>query len=72
MRVGTSTIMAILYDYPALPSAHDKAIEEIDKCFQRGSHAASLGASLVEFLPWMLHNPQRYVLSLQFQGCIHL
>jgi len=72
MRAGTSTIMAILYDYPTLPSAHDKVIEEIDKSFQRGSQATSLGASLVEFLPWMRHIPQRYGISLQFQGRIHL
>ena len=72
MRAGASTIMAILYDYPTLPSAHDKAIEEIDKSLQQSSQAASPGASLVEFLPWMLHIPQRYALSLQFQDRIHL
>ena len=67
MRAGASTIMAILYDYPTLPSAHDEAIDEIDKTFQQGSQAASLGGFLVEFLPWMLHIPRRYGLSLQFQ-----
>ena len=33
VRAGASAIMAILYDYPSLPSEHDKAIEEIDRMF---------------------------------------
>lgn len=64
--------MAILYDYPTLPSAHDKAIEEIEKNSQRGSRAASLGSSLVEFLPWMLYIPQMYGIPLQFQDRVDL
>jgi len=63
MRAGASTIMAILYDYPSLPSEHDHAIEQIDRSMQRTAQAAGLGASLVEFLPWILHIPQRYTLS---------
>jgi hypothetical protein len=72
MRAGASTIMAILYDYPTLPSAHDKVIEEIDKSIQRGSRATSLGASLVDFLPWMLYIPQRYGIPVQFQNRVDL
>jgi len=60
MRAATSTIMAILYDYPTLPSAHDTAIEEISNNVQRSVQAAGLGSTLVEFLPWVLHIPQRY------------
>jgi len=72
MRAGASTIMAMVYDYPTLPSAHDEAIGEIDKNFQQGSQAVNLGASLVDFLPWMLHIPQRYGLSLQFKDRTYL
>jgi len=64
LRAGASTIMAILYDYPTLSSAHDKAIEEIGNSVQRSVRTASLGSTLVEFLPWMLHIPQRYKASL--------
>jgi len=64
LRAGASTIMAILYDHPTLPSAHEKAIEEIGDSTQRSARAASLGSTLVEFLPWMLHIPQRYKASL--------
>ena len=60
LRAGASTIMAILYDYPTLPSAHEKAIKEIGNSVERSVRAASLGSTLVEFLPWMLHIPQRY------------
>jgi hypothetical protein len=63
LRAGASTIMAILYDYPSLPSEHDNAIEQIDRSMQWTTQAAGLGTSLVEFLPWMLHIPQRYTLS---------
>jgi len=60
MRAGASTIMAILYDYPTLASAHDKAIEDIDRNIQFIAEATRIGSSLVEFFPWMLHIPQRY------------
>jgi hypothetical protein len=62
MRAGASTIMAILYDYPTLPSAHDDAIEAIDRSMQWTVQAASIGSTLVEYLPWMLYIPQRYTL----------
>ena len=57
--------MAIMYDYPPLPSEHDNAIEQIDRSIQWAAQAAGLGASLVEFFPWMLYIPQRYALSPQ-------
>jgi len=63
IRAGASTIMAILYDYPSIPSEHDDAIEEIDRSIQWTVQAAGLGTSLVEFLPWMVYIPQRYTLS---------
>jgi hypothetical protein len=63
MRAGASTIMAILYDYPTLASAHDKAIEDIDRNIQFITEAMRIGSSLVEFFPCMLHIPQRYWLS---------
>jgi hypothetical protein len=65
LRAGASTIMAILYDYPTLPSAHERAIEEIGNSVQQSARAASLGSTLVEFLPWMLHIPQRYETPLK-------
>ena len=63
MRAGASTIMAILYDYPSLPSEHDNAIEQIERSVRWSTQAAGLGSSLVEILPWMLYIPQRYTLS---------
>jgi hypothetical protein len=64
--------MAILYDYPTLSTAHDKAIEDVDKNFQRVSQAANPGSSLVEFFPWMLYIPQRCGLSLQLRYRLRL
>jgi len=63
MRAGASTIMAILYEYPSLPSEHDNALEEINRSIQWTAQTAGLGTSLVEFLPWMLYILQRYTFS---------
>jgi cytochrome P450 len=70
MRAGASTIMAILYDYPTLASAHNKAIEDIERNLLCSKQATALGSFLVESFPWMLHIPQRYRLSPLFLGCI--
>ena len=53
--------MAILYDYQTLPSGHEKAVKELEigNSVERSARAAGLGSTLVEFLPWMLHIPQR-------------
>ena len=64
MRAGASTIMAILYDYPTLASAHDKAIEDIERNIHWSKQASVVGAFLVEYFPWMLHIPERYRHSL--------
>jgi hypothetical protein len=64
MRAGASMIMAVLYDYPTLSSAHDKAIEDIERSIRSTIEATRIGSSLVEFFPWMLHIPQRYCFSL--------
>jgi cytochrome P450 len=63
MRAAASTIMAILYDYPSLPSEHDNAIEQVERITQWFSLIVGIGTSLVEYFPWMLHIPQRYTLS---------
>ena len=73
LRAGASTIMAILYDYPTLPSAHERAIEEIGNSVQQSARAASLGSALVEFLPWMLHIPPRYESPFEnYSDIVHL
>ena len=72
MRAGASTIMAILYDYPTLASAHDKAIEDIDRNIHWNTQATAFGSFLVESFPWMLHIPQRHGLRPLFQDHIRL
>jgi hypothetical protein len=71
VRAGASTIMAILYDYPTLPSAHNKAIEDIERNLHWSKQASASVSFLIETFPWMLHIPQRYRLSPFFLGCIH-
>jgi hypothetical protein len=57
-RTAASTIMSITYDYPTLASGLDKVVREMDKSLHWVARAAA-GTSLVEFLPWMIHVPQR-------------
>jgi hypothetical protein len=72
-RAATSTIMSILYDYPTLVSVHDKAVEDIDRNIRWTIRASSYGRFLVEFLPWMIHIPERFRFSPQPQDCtLHL
>jgi hypothetical protein len=64
-RAATSTIMSVLYDYPTLASAQDKAVQDMD----RTSHWVAqtmVWFFLVELFPWMMHIPQRSALSPQF------
>jgi len=72
-RASTSTIMSILYDYPTLVSVHDKAVEDIGRNVRLSTRASSYGLFLVEFLPWMIHIPERFRFSPQPQDCnLHL
>ena len=70
MRAGASLIMAILYDYPTLAPAHDKAIDEIERSIQWSKHTSAFGSFLVDSFPWMLHIPQRYRHSPLFRDHI--
>ena len=57
-RTAASAIMSITYDYPTLTSGKDEAVQEMDRSIHFTSRAAT-GTFLVEFLPWMIHIPQR-------------
>ena len=65
-RAATSTIMSMLYDYPTLASAEDKAVQDMD----RTSHWVARTMAwffIVEFVPWIMHIPQRSTISPQFK-----
>jgi cytochrome P450 len=57
-RATASTMLSILYDFPTLTSAEDKAVQEIDRNLHHFLRAA-VGTSLVEFFPWMIYIPER-------------
>ena len=59
-RSSTSTIMSILYDHPTLEDEYDRTVTEINTFLDRMSAAVAPGTHLVEFLPWMIHIPERY------------
>ena len=56
--------MSILYDYPTLETENDKTLEEIHAFNDRTSKACDPGAHLVEVFPWMMHIPDRSLLTL--------
>ena len=66
-RAATSTIMSVLYDYPTLASAEDKAVRDMEK----SSHwVAQLAVwfFLAQLFPWIMHIPQRSTLYLRFNN----
>ena len=62
-RCTASATMSILYDYPTLETENDKTLKEIHAFNDRASEASVPGAHLVEVLPWMIHIPDRSVLT---------
>jgi hypothetical protein len=55
-RATVSTMLSIVYDFPTLNSAQDKAVQEIDRNLQ---FLRMVGASFIEFFPWMIYIPER-------------
>jgi hypothetical protein len=55
-RATASTMLSILYDFPTLTSAQDKAVQDIDRNLHQFLIA---GTSFVEFFPWMTYIPER-------------
>jgi hypothetical protein len=55
-RATASMMLSILYDFPTLISAQDKAVQDIDRNLHQFLRA---GTSFVEFFPWMTYIPER-------------
>jgi cytochrome P450 len=58
-RAATSTIMSVLYDYPTLASAQDKAVQDMDRSMHWVSRAA-VWFFVIQLFPWMMHIPERF------------
>jgi hypothetical protein len=58
-RAAASLILSVLYGYPTLKSEQGHIVDAIDDCAGRLFKAASMGAHLVQFLPWLRHLPSR-------------
>jgi cytochrome P450 len=63
-RATVSMIMSVLYDYPTLTSAQDKAVQDMDRTMHWAAQTM-VWFLLVEFFPWIMHIPQRSTLSPQ-------
>jgi hypothetical protein len=62
-RAATSTIMSVLYDYPTLASAEDKAVRDMEKSMHWVARS-TVWFFLAELFPWIMHIPQRLTLHL--------
>ena len=58
-RATASTMLSILYDFPTLISAQDKAVQEIDRNLDQFLRLLGTRTSFVEFFPWMRYIPER-------------
>jgi hypothetical protein len=70
-RCSASATLSILYDYPTLEDEHDKTITEIHAFINHVSADSAPGAYLVEYLPWMIHIPERQASKLSLVGIIN-
>ena len=60
-RNSASTIMGILYDSKTIVHDNDPSVKAINDCVTRLTQAALPGSHWVEFFPWMMHIPSRFV-----------
>ena len=66
-RVATSTIMSVLYDYPTLASAEDKAVRDMEKSAHWVARSA-VRFFVAHVFPLIMHIPERSTLSLRFNN----
>jgi len=60
-RTAASMVMAVTYDTPPIVSELSSNVKAVNDFVARLTRAALPGAHLVEFFPWMMHIPSRYV-----------
>ena len=68
-RLGASTIMSIVYDYPTIMSERDPVLEKIEEYIDRVSDAVAMGSYFVDIFPWMKHIPERSCLVFPLYCC---
>jgi hypothetical protein len=60
-RTSASVVMSITYDTPPIRSELNSSVEAVNNFVARLTRAALPGAHFVEFFPWMMYIPSRYV-----------
>jgi hypothetical protein len=60
-RTAASMVMSVTYDTPPIISELDSSVKAVNDFVARLTRAALPGAHLVEFFPWMMYIPNRYV-----------
>ena len=61
-RTAASMVMSVTYDTPPIISELDSSVKAVNDFVARLTRAALPGAHLVEFFPWMMYIPNRYVI----------
>jgi hypothetical protein len=63
-RATASTVLTVVYDQPTIKHGEGHTAELVNDYIRRLGRAAYPGAHLVEFFPWMLYIPSRFVFSV--------
>lgn len=66
-RTAASMIMSVIYDTPPIISELNPSVKAINDFVSRLSRAALPGAHFVEFFPWMMYIPSRYIIFSEQQ-----
>ena len=61
-RTAASTVMSVTYDTPPIISELNSSVKAVNDFVARLTRAALPGAHFVEFFPWMMYIPSRYVI----------
>ena len=73
LRSSASATMSMLYDYPTIEDEHDETLTKIHEFLDRMSATAAPGAHLADLFHWMIHIPERYIVTyLYHPSCVKL
>jgi len=61
-RTAASMVMSVTYDTPPIISELDSGVKAVNDFVARLTRAALPGAHFVEFFPWMMYIPSRFVI----------
>jgi hypothetical protein len=68
LRSSASATMSMLCDYPTIEDEHDETLTRIHEFLDRMSATAAPGAHLADLFHWMIHTPERYIVTYLYHS----